>query len=87
MKFVKELKQRFSDADNVIDFSVDMALLLFDVLTTPLLIPIRIAKYYIKKAFRTFIKSNLKWLYHRVYDKKTKPVEASGEPFKGSDDS
>ena len=41
MKFVKDLKQRFSDADNVIDFSVDMILLLFDVLTTPLLIPIR----------------------------------------------
>jgi len=87
MKLITDLKQRFSDADNIIDLIVDMALLLFDVLTTPLLIPIRIAKYYIKKAFRTFIKSNLKWLYHRIYDKKPKSIEPSGEPFKGSDDS
>ena len=87
MKFITDLKQRFSDADNIIDLIVDMALLLFDILSSPLLIPIRIGKYYIKKTFKGFLKSNLKGLYHRIYDKKTKPIEASGEPFKGSDDS
>ncbi len=44
----KKIKEKFSSADNIIDASVDVFLLIFDVLTTPLLIPIRIAKFYLK---------------------------------------
>ncbi len=51
MKWWNKLKQKFKDADNIIDFSVDILIVIFDVMTTPLLIPIRIGKYYIKGFF------------------------------------
>tara|TARA_R110002020_G_scaffold19196_2_gene66681 strand:- start:270 stop:479 length:210 start_codon:yes stop_codon:yes gene_type:complete len=64
-----KLKNKFSYADNVIDFSVDALIIMFDVLTTPLLIPIRIGKYYIKGFFKSLCKRFLKKTYHRLYDK------------------
>ena len=45
-------KQRFKKAcntDNVIDFSVDVGLIAFDVLASPILIVVRIARFYIRK--------------------------------------
>ena len=48
MMWWTKLKKKFSDADNIIDFSVDVLIIIFDVMTTPLLIPIRIGRYYIK---------------------------------------
>ena len=53
MKWWTKLKKKFSDADNIIDFSVDVLIIIFDVMTTPLLIPIRIGRYYIKGFFNT----------------------------------
>ena len=70
MKVIAQIKQKFKDADNIIDFSVDTVLLLFDVLTTPLLIPLRIAKFYLKSWIKAFIKKFLKKTYHRIYDKR-----------------
>jgi hypothetical protein len=69
MMWWTKLKKKFSDADNVIDFSVDVLIIMFDVLTTPLLIPIRIGKYYIKGFFKSLCKRFLKKTYHRLYDK------------------
>ena len=42
------IKAHFKNADNVIDASVDVALLFLEFLATPVLIPIRIARFYIK---------------------------------------
>ncbi len=69
MMWWTKLKNKFSYADNVIDFSVDVLIIMFDVLTTPLLIPIRIGKYYIKGFFKSLCKRFLKKTYHRLYDK------------------
>ena len=69
MKAIAQIKQKFKDADNIIDFSVDLVLLIFDILTTPLLIPIRIAKFYIKSWIKAFIKKFLKKTYKRFYEK------------------
>lgn len=69
MMWWTKLKNKFSYADNVIDFSVDALIIMFDVLTTPLLIPIRIGKYYIKGFFKSLCKRFLKKTYHRLYDK------------------
>ncbi len=70
MKWWNKLKQKFKDADNIIDFSVDILIVIFDVMTTPLLIPIRIGKYYIKGFFKSMCKRFLKKTYHRLYDDK-----------------
>ena len=69
---LKRIKEKFKDADNVIDFSVDAFLLLFDIFTTPLLIPLRIAKYYLKAFIRGFIKKFLKKTYRAIYGKQNK---------------
>ena len=44
------LKERWKKActtDNIIDFSVDVGLIAFDVLSSPILIVVRIARFYI----------------------------------------
>jgi hypothetical protein len=63
----QKLKQHFKNADNVIDASVDVVLLLLEFLATPILIPIRIARFYIKVAINRFIKKFLKKWYHKIY--------------------
>ena len=63
------IKAHFKNADNVIDASVDVALLLLEFLATPVLIPIRIARFYIKMMINRFIKKFFKNIYHKIYDK------------------
>ena len=63
------IKAHFKNADNVIDASVDVALLLLEFLATPVLIPLRIARFYIKMMINRFIKKFFKNMYHRIYDK------------------
>ena len=63
------IKAHFKNADNVIDASVDVALLLLEFLATPVLIPIRIARFYIKMMINRFIKKFFKNMYHKIYDK------------------
>ena len=66
----QRIKSHFKNADNIIDASVDVVLLLLEFLATPILIPIRIARFYIKVAINRFIKKFLKKWYHKIYDKK-----------------
>ena len=63
------IKAHFKNADNVIDASVDVVLLFLEFLATPVLIPIRIARFYIKMMINRFIKKFFKKLYHKIYDK------------------
>ena len=63
------LKQRWKKAwttDNVIDFSVDVGLIAFDVLSSPILIVVRVIRYYFKKFVNKHLKRFLKWFVHRV---------------------
>ena len=63
------IKAHFKNADNVIDAAVDVILLFLEFLATPVLIPIRIARFYIKMMINRFIKKFFKNMYHRIYDK------------------
>ena len=65
----QRLKHHFKNADNVIDASVDVGLLFLEFLATPILIPIRIARFYLKKFINNFIKKFFKKWYHKIYDK------------------
>ena len=49
VKIVKSIKEKFANADNVIDGIVDIGLLVFDVLSSPILLVMRLVRYYIKK--------------------------------------
>ena len=79
----QRLKHHFKNADNVIDASVDVVLLLLEFLATPVLIPIRIARFYIKVAINRFIKKFLKKWYHKIYDKPKKDLKAHYDGRKG----
>ena len=54
------------NADNIIDLTVDILLLFLDVLTTPILLPIRIAKYYLKRAVGKYVKKQSKTMVKKV---------------------
>ena len=54
------------NTDNVIDFSVDVGIVAFDVLSSPILIIVRIVRYYIKKFINKYLKKYIKWFVHKV---------------------
>ena len=74
--FIQSLKEKFSDiknrwkkavnTDNIIDFSVDVGLIAFDVLSSPILIVVRIIRFYFKKFVNKYMKRFLKWFVHKV---------------------
>ena len=73
---IKSFKEKFSDiksrwkkavnTDNIIDFSVDVGLIAFDVLSSPILIIVRIIRYYVKKFINKYLKKYIKWFVHKV---------------------
>ena len=66
---LKDIKARWKKAlntDNIIDFSVDVGLIAFDVLASPILIVVRIIRFYFKKFVNKYLKRFLKWLVHKV---------------------
>jgi len=63
------LKERWKKAvntDNIIDFSVDVGLIAFDVLASPILIVVRIFRWGMNKWVNGYIKRFLKWFVHKV---------------------
>jgi hypothetical protein len=79
----QRLKHHFKNADNVIDASVDVVLLLLEFLATPVLIPIRIARFYIKMSINRFIKKFFKKIYHKIYDGPKKEPKAHYDERQG----
>ena len=63
---IKEKWNRLCTTDNIIDLSVDAFILLADVLTSPVLIVVRILKHIINVYFIDRIKRAIKWFVHKV---------------------
>ena len=63
---IKEKWNKLWTTDNVIDLSVDAFILLADVLTSPVLIVVRILKHIINVYFIDRIKRAIKWFVHKV---------------------
>jgi hypothetical protein len=63
---IKEKWNKLWTTDNVIDLSVDAFILLADVLTSPVLIVVRIIKHIINVYFIDRIKRAIKWFAHKV---------------------
>ena len=67
----KDIKERIKrnwppSTDSVIDFMVDMLLLFWDIISSPILIVMRVLRMFIKKAFGERLKRFVKWFVHRV---------------------
>ena len=64
-----DLKARVKKAvntDNILDLIVDMSLILFDVLSSPILIVMRVIRYFFNKFIRGYFKRGIKWVVNRI---------------------
>ena len=58
--------KKWSTVDRWIDLLVDIGLIAFDVLSSPILIIVRTARYFLNKYVNKHIKRFLKWFAHKV---------------------
>ena len=63
---IKEKWKKLCTTDNIIDLSVDAFILLADVLTSPILIIVRLVKHVVNIYFVERIKRASKWFVHKV---------------------
>ena len=63
---IKEKWKKLCTTDNIIDLSVDAFILLADVLTSPILIIVRLFKHILNIYFVERIKRAIKWFVHKV---------------------
>ena len=69
-------------ADNIVDFSVDMFLIFFDVLSSPILIVMRLIRWVINKFFVTRIKNFIKRIVHWFMDHRVKRLAKGQNIFR-----
>ena len=65
----KRLK-RIINSDNIIDMSVDIFLILFDVVSSPILIVVRVARYAFNKFVRGYVIQGIKWILNKIFKTK-----------------
>ena len=63
---IKEKWKKLCTTDNIIDLTVDAFILLADVLTSPILIIVRLFKHILNIYFIERIKRAIKWFVHKV---------------------
>ena len=61
----KQFKE-WNTVDHWIDLIVDIGLIAFDVLSSPILIVVRFFRYFMNKWVNGYIKRFLKWFAHKV---------------------
>ena len=69
IKWTKNKWQQFkkwSTVDHWIDLFVDVGLIAFDVLSSPILIVMRLVRFFIRKYVVEKIKRFVKWFLHKV---------------------
>lgn len=59
----KRLKKWFT-IDHCVDLAVDIALMIWDVITSPVLIVVRILRHFIGEWFTDKIKAGVRWIAH-----------------------
>jgi hypothetical protein len=71
MKFFEKIRQRrkirrLINSDNAIDVSVDIMLIVFDVLSSPILIVVRVLRYGFNKFIRGYVIRGIKWVLNKI---------------------
>ena len=54
------------NSDNAIDVSVDVMLIIFDVLSSPILIVVRVLRYGFNKFIRGYVVKGIKWILNKL---------------------
>jgi len=65
MKINKRVR-RMINSDNAIDVGVDVMLIIFDVLSSPILIVVRVLRYGFNKFIRGYVIRGIKWILNKV---------------------
>ena len=63
---MKERLKRIITSDNIIDMSVDILLIIFDVLASPILILVRVLRYGFNKFIRGYVIRGIKWILNKT---------------------
>ena len=63
---MKERLKRIITSDNIIDMSVDILLIIFDVLASPILIVVRVVRYGFNKFIRGYVIRGIKWILSKI---------------------
>mgnify|MGYP003140483641 CR=1 FL=1 len=63
---MKERLKRIITSDNIIDISVDIVLIIFDVLASPILIVVRIVRYGFNKFIRGYVIRGIRWILNKI---------------------
>ena len=69
VKRLQERVRKWFNVDNLIDATVDLFLILFDVLASPILIVMRLTRYFIGKYMLGGVKNKIKKIAHWTEDK------------------
>lgn len=69
VKRLQERARKWFNVDNLIDATVDLFLILFDVLASPILIVMRLTRYFIGKYMLGGVKNKIKKIAHWTEDK------------------
>ena len=65
MKINKRVR-RMINSDNAIDVGVDVMLIIFDVLSSPILIVVRVLRYGFNKFIRGYVVRGIKWMLNKI---------------------
>jgi hypothetical protein len=57
--------KKLMNSDNVIDMSVDIMLIVFEVLSSPILIVVRVFRYAFNKFIRGYVIRGIKWILNK----------------------
>ena len=79
---IKERWRKACTADNMVDLSVDIFLIVFDVLSSPILIVMRLIRWVINKFFVTRIKNFIKRIVHWFMDNRVKRLARGQNIFR-----
>jgi hypothetical protein len=63
---LKERVKKAVNTDNILDLIVDMSLILFDVLSSPILLVMRVVRYFFNKFVRGYFKRGIKWTINKI---------------------
>ena len=63
---IKERLKKITTSDNIIDMTVDILLIIFDVLASPILIVVRVMRYAFNKFIRGYVIRGIKWILSKI---------------------
>ena len=79
---IRERWRKACTADNIVDFSVDVFLIVFDVLSSPILIVMRVVRWLLAKFVNEHVKNFIKKIVHWFIDNRKIRLEKGQNIFR-----